>query len=125
MSLSGLTSPTLIFWIYGFAADAGDLNVTTVSVICDGQEVIVDEFVHTGLTPDRWNRMETDLSDYAGKDVRVKLSLACNGVQYTLYDNIYIGDNIQRDLSVALSGRPKWLPEPNSTSTPQSRMSEL
>ena len=107
VSLSGLTSPTLIFWIYGFAADAGDLNVTTVSVICDGQEVIVDEFVHTGLTPDRWNRIETDLSDYAGKDVRVKLSLACNGVQYTLYDNIYIGDNIQRDLSVALSGPAK------------------
>ncbi|MDE6361134.1 MAG: choice-of-anchor J domain-containing protein [Muribaculaceae bacterium] len=107
VSLSGLTSPTLIFWIYGFDSEAADTNVTSISVICDGKEEVVRQIPHNYLTPNRWNRMSSDLSEYAGKDVRVKIALQCNGIQYTLYDNIYIGENFENDLAVSLAAPAK------------------
>ena len=107
ISLAGLDNPALIFWIYGFEFEAGDLNETTVSVICDGKETEVRKLTHTSLTANRWNRIEADLSEYAGKDIRVKLSISCKGVQYALYDNIYIGENIRHDLGISVGGPAK------------------
>lgn len=107
ISLAGLSSPALIFWVYGFESETADLNETTVSIICDGEETELRKLMHNSLTPGRWNRIATDLVDFEGKDIRVKLAVSCNGVQYTLYDHIYIGENILHDLSVTLAAPAK------------------
>ena len=107
ISLSGTTSPTLIFWIYGFENPSGDLNETEISVIADGEEEIVETIRHAYLTTNRWNRQSIDLADYSGKDIRVKIATYCHGTQFSLYDNIYIGQNITRDLAATLDAPAK------------------
>ena len=103
ISLAGVTEPYLIFWIYGFENQSGDLNETLVSIISEGQEQIEETVRHANLVTNRWNRVEIDLSSYIGKDIRVKITTLCNGTQFSLYDNIYIGENLRHDLSASLS----------------------
>lgn len=107
ISLAGVTDPALIFWMYGFELENGDLNTTTVSVICDGEEKEIDVIDHSDLFANRWNRIYVNLSEFAGKVVRVKLLTYCNGTQYSLYDNIYIGQNINNDLRVSIDAPNK------------------
>ena len=113
VSLAGVTEPYLIFWIYGFENQSGDLNETVVSVISEGQEQVEETVRHATLVTNRWNRVEIDLSYYIGKDIRVKITTLCNGTQFSLYDNIYIGENLRHDLSASLA-----IPETVETGAP-------
>lgn len=113
VSLAGATEPYLIFWIYGFENSSGDLNETLISVISEGHEQIEETVRHATLVTNRWNRIEVDLSSYIGKDIRVKITTLCNNTQYSLYDNIYIGENLRHDLSASLT-----IPENVKTGTP-------
>jgi len=107
VSLAAVTDPALIFWIYGFDIEGGDLNTTTVSVLCDGEENEMEVINHSDFVANRWNRISINLSEFAGKDIRVKIHTTCNGTQYSLYDNIYIGGNISNDLRTRIDAPNK------------------
>lgn len=102
VSLAGASEPYLIFWIYGFETTSGNLNETIVSIISEGEEHLEETIINATLTANRWNRVEIDLSAYIDKDIRVKIATVCNGYQFTLYDNIYVGENLRHDLSANL-----------------------
>ena len=99
--------PVFSFYVYSLtgANDSEDTNENIVSVIADGEETVLRTVVNNedGMEGEAWNKVTVPLDEYIGKTVQVKLTGVCKGFAFNLYDNIRVCNNLNHDLSAAIS----------------------
>lgn len=99
--------PVFSFYVYSLtgAGDSEDTNENIVSVIADGEETVLRTVVNNedGMEGCTWNKVMVPLDAYVGKTIQVKLTGVCKGYAFNLYDNIRVCNNLNHDLSAAIS----------------------
>ncbi len=94
ISLAGLSNPALSFYAYNITGNDPDLNEIEVS-LSDGtgfkplHKAVMSQIGET----DGWHLVNIPLTAYAGKQVQFALHAITRTRQYTLIDNIRIGEN--------------------------------
>ena len=99
-------NPVLSLYVYRLSGQNGetDLNTTDIYAIVDGEMINLKSFCHDQLKKvDDWNRIIIPLTQYKGKNVRIRVSGEARIFSYNLYDDIMVYDGISDDLSVSMS----------------------
>lgn len=95
--------PTLLsFYNLGITTDGG--NEVTTSVICDGVQSALGTCVALGDF--EWQPISYDLSDWAGKNVQIVLSVRVTALKYTMLDNIKVATPRYNDLAALKLNAP-------------------
>ncbi|MDE6415811.1 MAG: choice-of-anchor J domain-containing protein [Duncaniella sp.] len=102
ISLDGMKNPTVSLYTYNIYSQGElDYNELTISA----RELGVDEYTHLKTVVinetgpgNTWNRVVADLSEFEGQVVQVSIKAVSKTVQYTIIDNLKIGDMPQYDL---------------------------
>lgn len=95
IDLSGLTTPTLTFYIYNIIGeDEVNNNELSVSVVHNGNSTLLKTFKMYELSDkDGWVKIEVSLNDYKDQIIQLRLFSHHALLPYILIDNIRI-DNL-------------------------------
>lgn len=95
IDLSGLTTPTLTFYIYNIIGeDEANNNELSVSVVHNGNSTLLKTFKMYELSDkDGWVKVEVSLNDYKDQIIQLRLFSHHALLPYILIDNIRI-DNL-------------------------------
>lgn len=95
IDLSGLTTPTLTFYIYNIIGeDEANNNELSVSVVHNGNSTLLKTFKMYELSDkDGWVKVEVSLNDYKDQIIQLRLFSHHAPLPYILIDNIRI-DNL-------------------------------
>ena len=108
ISLTGLTSPSLSFWIYHTADDdAEEVNVAILSPT-DGWQMIDDIAIRLGNSASGWQRHTVSLSQYKEQAwIRVAFIATTAGGNNIHLDNISINEVMGNDIELSQLSGPK------------------
>lgn len=98
-------NPVLSFYFYTISDE--DINQTRISVLCDGVETEHAFIINAEHTPEQWHKALVDLSQYAGKDVKIKIKAKVLRYIYNMYDRIQVINNMSHDLEAAIDAPRK------------------
>jgi len=97
--------PAISLQIFKYSAE--DVNTTSISVVKDGVEIPVKTFSNADLVPENWNKVTVPLDDFKGQSVQFQITgeNTCE-VAILAYDAIKIANNLDYDLSAAITSAP-------------------
>lgn len=98
IDLTSEERPEVCFWTYKVADN--DQNQLQVAVMHDATETIVKTVSHQDMEPG-WNKVRVPLTDFAGKNVQVKIYALCLNYSFLLLDRIEIRGCPAVDLSLS------------------------
>lgn len=103
-NLAGAEYPVVSFMTLKIADD--DVNVVSVSVLCDG---VIDEVLSTireDIPAGSWSKIKINLANYAGKSVQLIFKSTIKAYSMTLIDAISITDDVRNDVAVTAIDAP-------------------
>lgn len=104
-------SPAVSLYVYSLTNSDGtstpDGNMTTMSVICDGNETVLDSFTNEDLEGNMWHKKKFSLEAFAGKTVMIRITATSNVFVYTMYDNIRVFNDLSHDLAASINANTK------------------
>lgn len=97
--------PALTLQIFKYSA--ADVNTTTISVLKDGVETLVETIYNADLVAENWNKVTVSLDDYKGQTVQFLITgeNTCE-VAKLAYDAIKVANNLDYDLSASITSAP-------------------
>lgn len=107
ITLEGMKNPALVYHTYNLALNDGAVDsnelIATVTDVATGisTDVSTVDVSTTGGT-DMWNRVQIDLSAFAGKVITIEITAVVRAAAYTFIDAISVSSLVEHDLSAEI-----------------------
>jgi archaellum component FlaF (FlaF/FlaG flagellin family) len=91
---------------YNFKVSDQDVNMVTVSVLINGEEIEVEEIDRDDMEAQNWNEVKVDLSEYQGQSVQLVFTTTAVNYYYSFIDAIKVCDDLDYDLAAKAISAP-------------------
>lgn len=112
ISLANLEDPAFTFFTYNINND--DANIIEVYINdrsnADGYQLVYENYVSETGAANSWNKVLIDLSDYAGKEIEIKVGGSIQKYTNIMFDAFKVADRVQKDLSVKVDAPATVVP---------------
>ena len=111
-TLANLEDPAFSFYTYNLSDD--DANIIEVYINdrsnADGYQLVYENYVSETGAANSWNKVLIDLSDYAGKEIEIKVGGNIQKYTVIAFDAFKVADKVQKDLSVKVDAPATVVP---------------
>ncbi len=111
-TLANLDDPAFSFYTYNINND--DANIIEVYINdrsnADGYQLVYENYVSETGAANSWNKVLIDLSDYAGKEIEIKVGGSIQKYANIMFDAFKVADKVQKDLSVKVDAPATVVP---------------
>lgn len=111
-TIANLEDPAFTFFTYNIGND--DANIIEVYINdrsnADGYQLVYENYVSETGAANSWNKVLIDLSDYAGKEIEIKVGGSIQKYANIMFDAFKVADRVQKDLSVKVDAPATVVP---------------